>query len=92
MNTTTFKVEKGTLDGRKPIDPNALFLVDFSKISSVNDLVMILASMGISFSAQHPHFEQVKQFLNLENPIIPQQNIVQPEAKEIKLPKLKPVK
>jgi hypothetical protein len=90
--STQFKVEKGTLEGTPQINPNALYLVDFTKIESVNDLVLILASMGISFSAQHPHFEQVKQFLNLEKPIIPQQNIVQPEAKEIKLPKLKKVK
>lgn len=91
MNTTQFKVEKGTLDGRPPIDPNSLYLVDFSKIQSVNDLVLILASMGISFSASHPHFEQVKQFLNLDNPI--QINQERPaEPKEINLPKLKPVK
>ena len=91
MNTTTFKVEKGTLDGRKPIDPNALFLVDFSRIQSVNDLVLILASMGISFPATHPHFEQVKQFLNLDNPIhLNQERPV--ESKEINLQKLNPVK
>lgn len=92
MNTTQFTVQKGTLDGKPEVDPNSLYLVDFSKIQSVNDLVLILASMGISFSGHHPHFEQVKQFLNLENPIPTQQNIVQPEAKEIALPKLKPVK
>jgi len=90
--STQFTVQKGTLDGTPEVNPNALYLVDFTKITSVNDLVLILASMGISFSAQHPHFEQVKPFLNLANPIIPQQNIVQPEGKEIKLPKLKSIK
>lgn len=90
--STQFKVVKGTLDGQPPIDDNSLYLVDFSKISSVNDLVLILASMGISFSTQHPHFEQVKPFLNLENPISFEKPIVQPEAKELSLPKLKPIK
>ena len=90
MNTT-FKVEKGTLDGRPQVDPNALYMVDFTKISSVNDLVLILASMGISFPSTHPHFEQVKQFLNLDNPIhLNQERPAEP--KEMSLPKLKPVR
>ena len=89
--STQFTVEKGTLDGQKQIDPNALYVVDFSKITSVNDLVLILASMGISFSATHPHFEQVKAFLNLDNPI--HLNGERPaESKEMSLPKLKKVK
>lgn len=89
MNTE-FKIEKGTLDLHQ-VDPNALYLIDFSKITSVNDLVMILASMGISFAGSHPHFEQIKQFVDLSKPIQVQQ-APQPEAKEIKLPKLKPIK
>lgn len=89
--STQFKVEKGTLDGTPQVDPNALYVVDFTKIASVNDLILILASMGISFSATHPHFEQVKQFLNLDNPIhLNQERPAEP--KEMILPKLKPVK
>jgi hypothetical protein len=89
--STQFQEVKGTLDGQTPINPNALYLVDFTKIQSVNDLVLILASMGISFSGSHPHFEQVKGFLNLDNPI--QLNQERPaESKEMKLPKLKVVK
>lgn len=89
--STQFKVEKGTLDGKPQIDPNALYIVDFTKIASVNDLVLILASMGISFPAAHPHFEQVKPFLNLDNPI--HLNQERPaERKEMNLPKLKKVK
>jgi hypothetical protein len=89
--STQFTVQKGTLDGTPQTDPNALYLVDFTKITSVNDLVLILASMGISFSASHPHFEQVKGFLNLDNPI--HLNQERPaESKEMNLPKLKKVK
>ena len=91
--STKFKVEKATLDGSTPnINPNALYLVDFSKIESVNDLVLILAIMQISFSPLHPHFDQVQRFLAIENPIIPGGQNVQPEAKEMVLPKLKIVK
>lgn len=83
---------KATLDfGSKPIDNDALYLVDFSKMTSVNDLVMILAAMHISFEASHPQFDLIKQFLNLDNPI--KLNRQQPtQQKEMVLPKLKTIK
>jgi hypothetical protein len=86
--STQFTVQKGTLDGTQQIDPNTLYLVDFSKMQSVNDLIIVMASMGISFAATHPHFEQVKQFLNLDNPIHLNQER-SPESKQMNLPKLK---
>lgn len=44
------------------------YLVDFSKLTSVNDLIMVLSAMGISFPGNHPFIENIKPFLNLENP------------------------
>ena len=87
------KVEKATLDfGTTPsVDPNSVYLIDFTKITSVNDLVLILASVGFSFSPRHPQFENIKQFLALDNPIPLQQPAPQPDAKEIKLPILKKI-
>jgi hypothetical protein len=89
------KVEKATLEfGKKPeqqLDENALYLIDFTKITSVNDLVLILASVGFSFSPRHPHFENIRPFLALDNPIPMNQPIV-PKQEEIKLPKLKKIK
>lgn len=83
---------KFTLEGAEPkIDPNAVYLMDFSKLESVNDLILILGSMGISFSPHHPHWESVKKFANLENPIYPNQQIQPQKPAEIKLPKLKRV-
>ena len=82
-----------TLEGaQKPVDPNAVYLIDFSKLESVNDLILIMGSMGISFSPHHPHWELVKKFANLDNPIYPNQSIQPQSPSEIKLPKLKPVK
>jgi hypothetical protein len=88
--STQFKLEKGSINdlGTKPADPKALYLVDFSKLNSVNDLVVILSAMGISFAGSHPHFEVVKPFLNLDNPIYMNESD-KPTEKEIKLPKLK---
>jgi hypothetical protein len=77
--------------GSETIDPNSVYMVDFTKLSSVNDLVLILAAMSIAFPGNHPHIEALRPFLNLQNPI-PQQRMPQPEAKEMKLPKLKKVK
>jgi len=84
-NDSTGKVETN-------VDPNAMYVVDFSRITSVNDLVLIFASMGITFHAQHPMFEAVKNFVDLEKPIYPNKpQQAQPQQTEMKLPKLKKV-
>jgi len=75
-----------SLAGTKQVDKDSLYLVDFSKLNNVNDLVLILSCMGISFAGTHPHIDKVKEFLNLDNPIKIQE---QPKAAELKLPKLK---
>lgn len=81
-----------TLDGATPqVDPKAVYLIDFSKLESVNDLILIIGSMGISFSPSHPHWELVKKFANLDNPIYPNQQIQPQKPAEMKLPKLKKV-
>ena len=89
------KAEKATLDfGVKPtqqVDENAVYLIDFTKITSVNDLVLILASVGFSFSPRHPHFNNIKPFLALDNPIPTNQPIL-PKKEELTLPKLKSLK
>lgn len=72
------------------INKDALYFVDFSKMSGVEDLVLIFASMGLSFSGHHPHFETIKHLLDLTNPVIPNQPApAQPKAEDLKLPKLK---
>ena len=88
------KVEKATLNfGEAPkVDPNAVYLIDFSKLESVNDLVIILGAMGISFSPTHPHWGLVSKFANLDNPIYPNQGIPLQKPEDVKLPKLKPIK
>lgn len=86
------KIEKANLDGTpvNKIDMDSLYLIDFSKCTSVNDLMIILSSIGFTFSPHHPGFENLKPFLNLDNPIPMQQ----PQAvkQDLKLPKLKSLK
>ncbi len=70
------------------IDENAVYMVDWSNMTSVNDMVLILASMAIGFPGNHPNIQQLKPFLNLESPIQKQT----PEQKSVELPKLKSLK
>ena len=55
------------------IDRNKAYLIDFSKMSSVNDLMLVLSSFGFSVKGDHPYIEQLKPFLNTERPIDVQQ-------------------
>lgn len=45
------------------------YYIDFSKLSNVNDLVLVLASMGFGISDKNPGFDLVKQWLNLDKPV-----------------------
>ena len=87
METTTISLAGGELN------KDNLFFVDWNNLKGVEDLVLIFACMGLSFSGRHPHFETIKHLLDLNNPINPNSPIPkQPEAKDLKLPKLKPLK
>jgi len=86
------KAEKANLDGtpvQPTIDMNSLYLVDFSKCQSVNDLMTILSVVGFQFSPSHPGFQYIQQFLALDKPIPTRP---QPEQKDLTLPKLKNLK
>ena len=66
--TSTLKGTVGT------VDANKAYVVDFSRLQSVNDLMLVLSGLGITYPGNHPLIEHLKPFLNLENPIdIPQQ-------------------
>ena len=71
------------------VDETSVYMVDWSKMQSVNDMVLILASMAIGFPGNHPNIQALKPFLNLQNPIKQQG---QPQSKEVALPKLKSLK
>ena len=86
METTT------TLAGTE-INKDALYFVDWENLKGVEDLVLIFACMGLSFSGRHPHFETIKHLLDLSNPINPNQPTPQqPKKSDLQLPKLKSLK
>jgi hypothetical protein len=80
---------KANLDGTPVIDQDSLYLVDFSKCESVNDLMTILSVVGFQFSPSHPGFPYIQKFLALDKPIPLRP---QPQAEDLKLPKLKSLK
>lgn len=60
---------KASLDGGvTEIKKDYGYVVDFTKLKNVNDLVLVLSAMGISFPGDHPLIEHIKPFLNMENP------------------------
>jgi hypothetical protein len=73
------------------VDQDSLYLVDFSKCQSVNDLMTILSVVGFQFSPQHPGFQYIHQFLALDKPI-PTRPQPGTEKASLELPKLKTLK
>jgi len=82
-NENHFSLEK------KDIDQNALYYVDWSKLENVESLITILACIGFSFNPSHPYWNLLERFLDLDNPVIPNQA---PAKHELKLPKLTTLK
>ena len=60
---------KANLDGSPVIDENAQYFVDFSRLTRIEELILILAAMGINFNPKHPYFNSIKHLLNLNQPI-----------------------
>jgi hypothetical protein len=77
----------------KSIDPNALYAVNWNSLTKVEDLILVLASLGFAFSSQHPHWDTIQHLLDTENPLYPQGQPQETDFKseEIKSPKKKKV-
>lgn len=61
---------KSTLNGiTGEIDENKAYMIDFSRLQSVNDLMIVLSGLGITYPGNHPLIQHLKPFLNLENPL-----------------------
>lgn len=66
--STTIGID-GSLIQEVELRDDSMYLVDFSKLNSVTDLITIFAAMGVSFHKSHPHIDMVKPFLATDNPI-----------------------
>ena len=63
------KSSLNSLSEKTEVKEGYMYMIDFTKLTSVNDLILILASMGIVFPFDHPNIGQLGKFLNLNNPI-----------------------
>lgn len=54
---------------KKLDDQEIFYYINFSKLKNVNDLVLVLASMGFGVSDKNPNFEEIKDFLDLDKPV-----------------------
>jgi len=70
------QVTKATLEPTQ-VDKDSLYFVDWQNLKGVEDLVLIFACMGLSFSGHHPHFETIKHLLDLSNPVKSNQHLPQ---------------
>lgn len=64
-----FEEVSGSLELPNLKDEEVFYFVDFSKLKGVEDLILVLQSMGFGLSSKHVHFESIKQFLDLDKPI-----------------------
>jgi hypothetical protein len=80
----------GSVNTPPPINPAGYYFIDWSKLTKVEDLILLLSAVGFNFNPSHPSFETIKGFLDLNNPIVPQQQPVG-EKVDIKLPKINKV-
>jgi hypothetical protein len=45
------------------------FIIDFAKVKTIEELVLIIASTGIVISTDNPLYPQLEHLLDKENPI-----------------------
>jgi hypothetical protein len=70
MEQIKFEQVNGSADTLETTPKESTFyFVDFSKMNKVEDLVLVLSAMGFGIENKNPYFEQLKPFLNLDNPI-----------------------
>lgn len=80
----------GTMEGEIKADKESLYMVDFEKVKTPQDLITIFACIGFTFSGNHPHIEMLLPYLDLSRPIpVPQQ---QQQKQSLDLPKIQKVK
>lgn len=45
------------------------YFIDFTKMTRVEDLILVLQALGFGLSDKHPHFELLQKFLDMDKPV-----------------------
>ena len=63
--------------------PDRAYMIDWSKLTSVNDLILILQMLGIAFPGNHPGIPQIQKFLDFQNSV-PLNEAMNPSSEKLK--------
>jgi hypothetical protein len=69
VSGSSFLDINGVLNPGQTPQSDKAYMIDWTKLTSVNDLVLILSMLGIAFPGNHPGIIQIKQFLDFNSPI-----------------------
>ena len=64
-----FESVSGSLDLPNLKEEEVFYFVAFDKMKSVEDLMLVMASMGFGLSNKHFNFEKIKHLLDLDKPV-----------------------
>ena len=65
------KTEKSSFDQFAQLNPEAFYLIDLNKVTTIEDVKSILNAIAFNFVGNHPRIGAVKHLLDLNNPLIP---------------------
>jgi hypothetical protein len=57
--------------GQAALDPNAFYLIDFDKVTTLDEMKRLFAAIGFNFVGNHPRIHLVADLLDRNNPIYP---------------------
>lgn len=69
VSGSTFININGELNVGQTPDATKAYMIDWTKLTSVNDLVLILQMLGIAFPGNHPGIKEIAKFIDFNNPI-----------------------
>ena len=65
------KTEKSSFNQFSTLKPDAFYLIDYNKVTTIEDVKVIFDAIGFNFIGVHPRINAVKHLLVLNNPIFP---------------------
>ena len=65
------KSQKSSFDAFVTLKPDAFYLIDYNKVTTIEDVKVIFDAIGFNFIGVHPRINAVKHLLDLDNPIFP---------------------
>lgn len=61
----------GASEVKTELDKDALYPLDFTKFTTVADILSVLTVIGFQFSPTHPNFEMIKHLIDDKHPQYP---------------------